>query len=105
MTESYPGDRDLDSLEHCTPIVVTTLKDLCKNKLHGGHLLDGKPKKDGKCFKQSHTYFYGFCWWIPKHVGNVIQSDRVKFDLKFGAVQCRHIKNPHKHNPFKNNNS
>jgi len=100
LEDELPGSRDFDSLSGCTPIVVTTLKDLCENKLHGGYLLDGKPSKSGKCFKQSHTYFYGFAWWIPKEVGNEIQSDKVKFDLKFGAVQCRHVNNPEKYNPF-----
>jgi predicted ribosomally synthesized peptide with SipW-like signal peptide len=94
------GDRNFGSLEGCTPIFVTTLKDLCEKYLHGGYLLDGKPKKEGQCFKQSHTYFYSFAWWIPIEVGNEIQSDRLKFDLKFGAVQCRHVKHPSEHNPF-----
>lgn len=91
MQEAYPGDRDIDAMDYCTPIFKTTLKDLCENKLHKSYLLDGKPGKEGKCFRGNHTYWYGFCWWIPKEVGNEIQTDGLKFDLKFGAVQCRHL--------------
>jgi len=100
--DQNPADRDLTSTETGSSVHVTTLKDLCKNKLHGGYLLDGKSGKgkNGKCFKNSHTYFYGFCWWIPTHVGNEIQSDKVKFSLKFGAVQCRHLGKPSGYNPF-----
>ncbi|WP_440007729.1 SipW-dependent-type signal peptide-containing protein [Halomicrococcus sp. SG-WS-1] len=103
----YPGDRNLESVNPGNLILKTTLKDLCKNKLHGGYLLDGKTNKgkDGKCFRNSSTYFYGFCWWIPKSVGNEIQSDRVKFALKFGAVQCRHLDTPSEYNPFANDDS
>lgn len=82
----------------------TNLKDLCEEKLHGGKLLDAKPfDRRKKCFQPSNTYWYCFLWWIPHDVGNEIQSDKVEFDLKFGAVQCRHVKNPERHNPFKNN--
>jgi predicted ribosomally synthesized peptide with SipW-like signal peptide len=96
----YPGDRDMNNVGGCDSVFVTTLKDLCKHKIHGGHLLDGMPGKKGKCFKESHTYFYGFCWWIPRDVGNEIQSDKVKFSLKFYAEQCRHNKNPENRHPF-----
>ena len=85
----------------------TTLKEFCKGPLHNGHLLDGGDAVDvsasggsrkGKCFQPSQTYWYCFLWWIPTHVGNSIQSDGVKFDLKFGAQQCRHNDDPE--NPF-----
>lgn len=106
MQAEFLGDRDMESMISCScsPVFVTTLEDLCKRKLHHGHFLDGRPKEHGKCFKKSHTYFYGFCWWVPKHVGNEIQSDKVTWSLGFGAVQCRHIKRPEKQNPFKNDN-
>ena len=49
------------------------------------------------------SYFYGFCWWIPTTVGNEIEGDSVKFDLKFYAEQRRHNPNPENRHPFANN--
>jgi predicted ribosomally synthesized peptide with SipW-like signal peptide len=40
-------------------------------------------------FDASTTYFFGFSWWVPRDVGNQIQSDTVKFNLGFQTVQAR----------------
>jgi len=45
-----------------------------------------------------NTYYYGFCLWVPKSVGNIIQGDSVSFDMEFYAEQSRHNSNPS--NPF-----
>jgi len=45
------------------------------------------PARD--CFDASATQCFGFAWWVPRDVGNVIQSDAVEFDLGFYAEQCR----------------
>ncbi|WP_049969920.1 SipW-dependent-type signal peptide-containing protein [Haladaptatus cibarius] len=51
---------------------------------------------------KNHTCFYGFCWKIPKGVGNEIQTDSVSFDLDFYAEQYRHNERPK--NPWKSEN-
>lgn len=40
------------------------------------------------------TCYIGFCWCIPKEVGNEIQSDTVSVDLDFYAEQSRHNRRP-----------
>ena len=40
-------------------------------------------------FDASTTYYFGFSWWVPRDVGNQIQSDSVAFDLGFYAQQAR----------------
>jgi predicted ribosomally synthesized peptide with SipW-like signal peptide len=45
------------------------------------------PARD--CFDASATQCFGFAWWVPRDVGNVIQSDSVAFDLGFYTEQCR----------------
>lgn len=35
------------------------------------------------------VHYIGFEWWVPRDVGNEIQSDSVTFDLGFYAEQCR----------------
>ncbi len=47
---------------------------------------------------KNHTCFYGFCWKVPRDVGNEIQSDSISFDLDFYAEQYRH--NRHPQNPW-----
>lgn len=37
------------------------------------------------------TYWLGLEWRIPKTVGNIIQSDVLKFDIGFQAIQQRHL--------------
>lgn len=61
-----------------------TLADL----LYGGGCGTYLPSKKDK------TCLYGFCWWIPKHVGNKIQGDWLEFDMEFYAEQKRHNRNP-----------
>jgi predicted ribosomally synthesized peptide with SipW-like signal peptide len=36
----------------------------------------------------------GLAWWVPRDVGNEIQSDTYQFDLTFRTEQCRHNDNP-----------
>jgi predicted ribosomally synthesized peptide with SipW-like signal peptide len=35
------------------------------------------------------VHYIGFEWWVPREVGNEIQSDSVTFDLGFYTEQCR----------------
>ena len=50
---------------------------------------------DGRdCFDASSTECFGFAWWVPRSVGNVIQGDTVEFDLQFLAEQCRNNDDP-----------
>ncbi|MFC3476876.1 SipW-dependent-type signal peptide-containing protein [Halobacterium litoreum] len=58
--------------------------------------------KDGKYLgakKRNRVCYFGFCWKVPKHVGNVIQGDSLSFDMDFYAEQKRHNRNPD--NPWK----
>lgn len=116
MEDTLKGDRDMqamaNSTQGCQLIHRTTLEEFCNNSDNywgSSHLLDGSGYslddntwKDGTCFMASHTYFYAFCWWIPKSVENEIQTDSATFDLKFGAVQCRHLdkEDAPDYNPF-----
>ena len=45
---------------------------------------------DRDCYTAADDVHYiGFEWWVPRSVGNEIQSDSVTFDLGFYAEQCR----------------
>jgi hypothetical protein len=52
------------------------------------------PDQDRDCFNSDATYCFGFAWWVPIDVGNVIQGDSVEFDLAFLAEQCRNNDDP-----------
>jgi len=41
------------------------------------------------CFAASETHSVAVAWWVPRTVGNEIQSDSVTFDLGFYTEQCR----------------
>jgi len=42
------------------------------------------------CYTAANDVHYiGFEWWVPRSVGNEIQSDSVTFDLGFYTEQCR----------------
>jgi hypothetical protein len=46
------------------------------------------PARD--CYSAADDVHYiGFEWWVPRSVGNEIQSDSVTFDLGFYTEQCR----------------
>jgi hypothetical protein len=47
-----------------------------------------------RCFPDQETFCVGFEWWLPKEVGNEVQSDTVAFDVGFYAEQCRHNESP-----------
>ena len=40
------------------------------------------------------VYYYGWAWWVPNDVGNVIQGDVLTFDIEFYAQQWRNNPNP-----------
>jgi len=45
---------------------------------------------DRDCYTAADDVHYiGFEWWVPRSVGNEIQSDSVTFDLGFYTEQCR----------------
>jgi predicted ribosomally synthesized peptide with SipW-like signal peptide len=52
------------------------------------------PSDDRNCFNADATHCFGFAWWVPIDVGNVIQGDSVAFDLQFLAEQCRNNDDP-----------
>ena len=52
------------------------------------------PEDGRECFNADATYCFGFAWWVPIDVGNVIQGDSVAFDLAFLAEQCRNNDDP-----------
>lgn len=52
------------------------------------------PSDDRNCFNADATHCFGFAWWVPTDVGNVIQGDSVAFDLQFLAEQCRNNDDP-----------
>ncbi|MCL9817813.1 hypothetical protein [Natronocalculus amylovorans] len=64
-------------------------------------VVDPEDPGDEVCFEPSNTQFLGFEWELPADVGNDIQNESVKFDLKFYGEQCRH--NPEPATPFGNN--
>ena len=66
--------------------------------ISAGVALDGDRSTDERDPYTDETQCLGFEWWVPKTVGNVIQSDSVTFDLKFYAEQYRHNDSPN--NPF-----
>ena len=52
------------------------------------------PEEGRECFNADATHCFGFAWWVPLDVGNVIQGDSVEFDLAFLAEQCRNNDDP-----------
>jgi hypothetical protein len=45
---------------------------------------------DRDCYAAAdEVHYIGFEWWVPREVGNEIQSDSMTFDLGFYAEQCR----------------
>ncbi|MFB6169871.1 MAG: hypothetical protein ABEJ06_01880 [Haloarculaceae archaeon] len=53
--------------------------------------LDGNRASAAReCFAPGVSHYVGFAWYVPREVGNEIQSDAVRFDLGFYAEQCRH---------------
>ncbi len=40
------------------------------------------------------TYYFGWAWWVPTEVGNVIQGDTLTFDIEFYAEQWRNNPTP-----------
>jgi hypothetical protein len=68
-------------------------------KLEALPLLGQANGDDEYCFLPG-THCVAMEWCIPVEVGNEIQTDSVKFDLDFAAVQCRH--NGENANPFDN---
>jgi predicted ribosomally synthesized peptide with SipW-like signal peptide len=52
------------------------------------------PEDGRECFNADATHCFGFAWWVPIDVGNVIQGDSVAFDLAFLAEQCRNNDDP-----------
>ena len=68
-------------------------------KLEALPLLGAANEDDEYCFLPG-THCVAMEWCIPREVGNEIQTDSVKFDLDFAAVQCRH--NGENSNPFDN---
>ena len=56
--------------------------------------LAADPSVDRPCFSAADTQCFGFAWWVPTEVGNVIQGDSVAFDLQFLAEQCRNNDDP-----------
>jgi predicted ribosomally synthesized peptide with SipW-like signal peptide len=45
-------------------------------------------------FDASATHCFGFAWWVPTSVGNVIQGDSASFDLQFVTEQARNNDDP-----------
>ena len=43
-----------------------------------------------KCHQPSETRCVALEWELPKDVGNIVQTDQLRFDLGFKVVQCRH---------------
>jgi predicted ribosomally synthesized peptide with SipW-like signal peptide len=97
------NDETVDAGEQ--EIFTGTLRELFEH-VRNGIPLDGDPStQDRECFPQDQpgdpqVRYVGFRWWIPTSVGNEIQTDRVRFDLRFAAVQCRN--NDGTQNPFSN---
>jgi hypothetical protein len=56
-----------------------------------GHVAGGYP--DSFCFQPSETQYIGILCWLPRDIpgvdDNIIQSDRLKYELGFDANQCR----------------
>lgn len=64
-----------------------------------GVLLDYDPStSDADPFPENNRSCVVIDWWVDREVGNVIQTDRTKFDLSFYAEQRRHNDDPS--NPF-----
>lgn len=57
----------------------------------GGFQLDDRGIK---CFQPGFTRYVGFAWWLPRDVGNEVQTDSVSFNLGFYTEQCRHNDDP-----------
>ena len=81
------GIQDPDEKGVDYTIFEGTLKDLDNSTF----LLNGSNKTtELEPFKDCTVYNIGFNWTISPDVGNIIQSDTCKFDIKFYAVQARH---------------
>jgi predicted ribosomally synthesized peptide with SipW-like signal peptide len=95
------NDETMDGNEQ--EIFAGTLRELFEH-VRDGISLDGDPStQERDCFPQDQpgdeqVRYVGFEWWIPTSVGNEIQTDSVRFDLRFAAVQCRN--NDGTQNPF-----
>jgi predicted ribosomally synthesized peptide with SipW-like signal peptide len=46
------------------------------------------------CFDPEEQHRIGFGWWLPREVGNAVQSDSVAFDLGFYTEQWRNNERP-----------
>ena len=80
------------------PIATGTLAEVL-NGISGGVLIDYDPStSDEDPFPENNRACVVLDWWINEGVGNVIQTDRAKFDLSFYAEQRRHNDSPA--NPF-----
>jgi hypothetical protein len=45
----------------------------------------------GRCVPPETDVYAGIKWWLPEGVGNAVQTDGVRFDLRFLARPCRRV--------------
>lgn len=89
-TLSYDGGPEIAS--------GPTLEDVLA-QINGGRLLDADTGNNSDdYFAADHDQTLVLDWSIDTGVGNIIQGDKVKFDLTFYAEQARHNDDPQ--NPF-----
>jgi predicted ribosomally synthesized peptide with SipW-like signal peptide len=76
---------------------VGSLREILDELAGLGVSLDGDiPAEDGGgtgaqgCFSAESEHSLALVWWVPVDHGNEIQTDSVRFDLKFYTEQCRH---------------
>lgn len=85
-TLSYEGGPELAS--------GPTLADVL-SQINGGRLLDSDTSNNSDdYFAADHSQKMVLDWSIDESVGNIIQGDKVKFDLMFYAEQARHNGDP-----------
>jgi hypothetical protein len=72
-----------------------TLRDAETALTGEGIALDWNPETEERApYPAFATHCFGFAWWVPRDVGNHIQSDKATFDLAFYAEQARNNDSP-----------
>jgi hypothetical protein len=95
-SENFYDASSSDYLDQVQTVFQEIAGDLCTtDNITEGIYLDGDLDEPGlQPFAANETRYIGFKWELPYETGNEIQTDLVKFDLQFDAVQRRHNPNP-----------
>ncbi|KXB07653.1 hypothetical protein AKJ51_00455 [candidate division MSBL1 archaeon SCGC-AAA382A20] len=93
--DDTPGDPGLNNGELSENLLFTVWIDDGNNKLDPGETVvcEGTPAEEetiGPAYIENCcTYYLGIKWWVPKEVGNRIQTDSLQGSIVFYAEQAR----------------